>query len=74
MFGTHSIHSKTVKKSLSLLNEVRRWPGGYQHLKEQVPMYNSNGCAIDLKKHLCQAYSIDIIRYIFHITLHYRLT
>jgi hypothetical protein len=49
MFGTYSIHSKTVKKSLSWLNEVRRWPGGYQHLKEQVPMYESNGCAIYLK-------------------------
>jgi len=35
MFGTHSIYRKTVKKSLSLLNEVRRWPGGYQLLKEQ---------------------------------------
>jgi hypothetical protein len=74
MFGTHSIHSKTVKKSLSLLNEVRRWPGGYQYLKEQVPTYESNVCAIYVKNHLWQAYFIDIIRYISYIALYYRLT
>jgi len=39
MFGTHRIYSKTVKKLLSLPNEVRRWPGGYQLLKEQLPMH-----------------------------------
>jgi len=47
--------------SLSLLNEVRRWPGGYQHLKEQLPMYNSNGCAIYLKNHPYKSYLSDII-------------
>jgi len=36
MFDTHNIYRNTVKISLSLLNEVRRWPGGYQHLKEQL--------------------------------------
>ena len=43
---TQHLPQVSINFSLSLLNEVRRWPGGYQHLKEQLSAYYSNRCAI----------------------------
>jgi hypothetical protein len=57
-----------------LLNEVRRWPGGYQHLKEQLSALHSNGYANDPRNCSHHIYLLDIIWYNIISDRFYHLT
>jgi len=62
MFDTHNIDRKTAKNILlSLLNAVRRWPDGYQHLKNICLPDRATNVPFIGKICPYQKYLIDII-------------